>query len=141
MDEQFAKQYENEMKQSKILVFFAFIAIFIAGLGLFGMSAFISATRIKEIGIRKALGSSTSEIMILFSGSFIRWITAAFVIAAPLAYYLVNKWLIQYPYKTKISWWIFIVALIVSILIALITIGYQIIKSARANPAECLRYE
>lgn len=141
MDEQFARQYENEMKQSRILVFFACIAIFIAGLGLFGMSSFISATRIKEIGIRKALGSSTLEIMVFFSGSFMRWILIAFLIASPAAYYLVNKWLMQYPYKTGISWWVFLTALIISILIAFITIGFQIIRSARTNPAECLRYE
>ncbi len=141
MDEQFARQYENEMKQSRILVFFACIAIFIAGLGLFGMSSFISATRIKEIGIRKTLGSSTLEIMMLFSGSFMRWILIAFLIASPAAYYLVNKWLMQYPYKTGISWWVFLAALMISILIALITVGFQIIRSARTNPAECLRYE
>ena len=105
------------------------------------MSSFISATRIKEIGIRKALGSSTSEIMVLFSSNFMRWIIIAFIIASPFAYYLVKKWLLQYPYQTDISWWIFIVALIASVLIALLTIGYQIIKSARTNPAECLRYE
>ncbi len=141
MDQQFAKQYDNEMKQSKILIFFACIAIFIAGLGLFGMSAFISATRIKEIGIRKALGSSTSEIMVLFSGSFIRWIIVSFIIASPIAYILVEKWLMQYPYKTNISWWVFLIALLITVLIALVTIGYQVIKSARINPAECLRYE
>ncbi|MBI9053178.1 MAG: ABC transporter permease [Bacteroidales bacterium] len=141
MDDQFAEQYANEIKQSKILIYFAFIAIFLAGLGLFGMSSFIAATRIKEIGIRKALGSSTSEIMILFSSNFIRWILIAFIIASPIAFYLVKKWLQQYPYKTEISWWIFAIALIITILIALITIGYQTIKSARTNPSDCLRYE
>ncbi|MCD4730600.1 MAG: ABC transporter permease [Bacteroidales bacterium] len=141
MDDRFAKQYDIEMKQAKILIFFACIAIFIAGLGLFGMSSFISATRTKEIGIRKALGSSTSEIMILFSGSFIRWILIAFVITSPLAYYLVKKWLMQYPYQTSIDWWVFIAALVITILVAIITTGYQVIKSARTNPAECLRYE
>ncbi len=141
LDDQFAKQYENEMKQSKILIFFACIAIFIAGLGLFGMSSFISATRIKEIGIRKALGSSTSEIMVLFSNNFIRWILIAFFIASPIAYYLLKKWLMQYPYKTNISWWVFAVAFTITALITFFTISYQIIKSARTNPAECLRYE
>jgi putative ABC transport system permease protein len=141
MDDQFAKQYESEMRQSKIILYFAFIAILLAGLGLFGMASFISATRIKEIGIRKALGSSTREIMLLFSSSFIRWILLAFIFASPIAYYLVKKWLMQYPYKTTLNWWIFLIALIITLLITLITIGYQIIKSARTNPADCLRYE
>ena len=141
MDDQFAEQYTSEMKQSKILVYFAFIAILLAGLGLFGMASFISATRIKEIGIRKALGSSTSEIMILFSSNFIRWILIAFAIASPIAYFLVKKWLQQYPYKTNISWWIFALALGITVLIALITIAYQTIKAARTNPSDCLRYE
>ena len=141
LDDSLAKQYNNEIKLSKILIFFAFIAIFIAGLGLFGMSSFIGAMRIKEIGIRKALGSSTSEIMVLFSGSFIRWILIAFLIASPIAYFLVKKWLMQYQYQTSIDWWVFAVALIITILVALFTIGYQVIKSARTNPAECLRYE
>jgi len=141
LDKEFALQYENEIKQSKILLFFAFIAIFIAGLGLFGMASFIAATRIKEIGIRKALGSSTKEIIVLFSGNFIRWIFIAFVIASPIAYYLVKEWLSQYPYQTNISWWIFIVALLITVFIALFTIGYQIIKSSRTNPSDCLRYE
>lgn len=141
MDDQFAEQYESEMRQSKILLYFAFIAILLAGLGLFGMASFISATRIKEIGIRKALGSSTREIMMLFSGSFIQWIFIAFVIASPIAYYLVRNWLRQYPYKTDISWWIFVLALAITLIITLLTIGYQIIKSARTSPADCLRYE
>lgn len=141
LDDSFSKQYKNEVKLAKILVFFALITIFIAGLGLFGMSAFITITRRKEIGIRKALGSSTSEIMVMFSSSFIRWILTAFIIASPIAYFLVKKWLMQYPYKTSIDWWVFFVALIITLLVALITIGYQVIKSARTNPAECLRYE
>lgn len=141
MNEQFAKQYDSEMKQSKILIFFAFIAIFLAGLGLFGMSSFIAATRIKEIGIRKALGSSSIEIMSLFSSNFIRWIIIAFTIASPIAFYLGKKWLMQYPYRTDVSWWIFISALIITAIIALLTIGYQILKAARSNPADCLRYE
>jgi putative ABC transport system permease protein len=141
LDDSFSKQYKDELKLSKILIFFAFITIFIAGLGLFGMSAFMGTTRIKEIGIRKALGSSISDILKLFTKDFIRWILIAFIIASPLAYYLVKKWLMQYPYQTSIDWWVFIAALLITIIVALLTIGYQIIKAARTNPADCLRYE
>ena len=91
--------------------------------------------------IRKAIGSTTTEIMVLFSTNYARWILISFVIAAPIAWYLLNKWLTQYPYQTNISWWVFAVALIISVLIAFITIGYQIIKSAKMNPATSLRYE
>jgi putative ABC transport system permease protein len=141
LDDSFAKQYINEVKLSKILIFFALITIFIAGLGLFGMSSFIATTRTKEIGIRKTLGSSISDILILFSKDFIRWILIAFVIASPIAYYSAKKWLMQYPYKTSIDWWVFAAALLITILVALFTIGYQVIKAAKTNPADCLRYE
>lgn len=141
LDDSFNKQYKDEIKLSKILIFFALITIFIAGLGLFGMSSFMGSIRIKEVGIRKALGSSISDILILFSKDFIRWILIAFVISSPLAYCLVKKWLMQYPYQTSIDWWVFLIALIITILVAILTIGYQVIKTARTNPAECLRYE
>ncbi len=141
MDDTFTKQYNQEVQLSKTLVFFAFIAIFIASLGLFGMSAFIGSTRIKEIGIRKALGSSTSEIMYLFSSGFVKWILVSFTIVSPIAYFILKKWLQQYPYQTKINWWVFAIALAITVLIALTTIAYQTIKSARTNPTDCLRYE
>ncbi|PLX21381.1 MAG: hypothetical protein C0597_03395 [Marinilabiliales bacterium] len=141
LDESFARQYEKEVKLSRILLFFAFIAILIATIGLFGMSTFMSISRTKEIGIRKALGSSISGILFLFTAEFIRWVLIAFIIASPIAYYLLNKWLAQYPYKTDISWWVFVVALLITLFIALITIGYHVIKSSKTNPADCLRYE
>ena len=141
MDDTFAKQYKQEIKLSKILVFFALIAIFIASLGLYGMSAFMAISRKKEIGIRKALGSSTTEIMYLFSSGFVKWIFISFLISSPIAYYTLKKWLMQYPYQTNISWWVFVLALALSLLISLITIGFQVIKSSRINPVECLRYE
>ena len=141
LDDSFSKQYKDEVKLSKILIFFAFITIFIAGLGLFGMSAFMGTTRIKEVGIRKALGSSISDILKLFTRDFIRWILIAFLTASPLAYFLIKKWLLQYPYQTSIDWWVFLVALIITFFVAFITIGYQVLKSARSNPVDCLRYE
>ncbi|NOQ26308.1 MAG: FtsX-like permease family protein [Bacteroidales bacterium] len=141
LDDSFSTQYKDEVKLSKILIFFALITIFIAGLGLFGMSSFIASTRTKEIGIRKTLGSSISDILILFSKDFIRWILIAFLIASPLAYYLVKKWLMQYPYQTGINWWVFAIALLITLIIALLTIGFQVVKTARTKPAECLRYE
>ena len=141
VDESFGKQYHAEIRLSRILMFFALIAVFLAGLGLFGMSAFMAATRRKEIGIRKATGASVSEIIFLFSGTYTKWILIAFAIAAPTAWFLLKKWLSQYPYQTNISWWVFVLAFLISVIIALSTIGYQIIKSARMNPADSLRYE
>lgn len=141
MDDTFTKQYKQEIRLSKILVFFAFVAIFIASLGLFGMSAFMGATRKKEIGIRKAMGSSTSDIMFLFSSGFAKWIFISFIISSPVSYFMLQKWLNQYPYQTSIEWWVFVLALCISLIISLITIGYQVIKSSRINPADCLRYE
>lgn len=141
MDDTLTKQYKQEIRLSKLLISFAFVAIFIASLGLFGMSAFMGTTRRKEIGIRKALGSSTSEIMYLFSSSFVKWILISFLIASPFAYYVLKDWLTQYPYQTNISWWVFVVALFITLFIALVTIGYQVLKSARTNPVDCLRYE
>ena len=141
MDDTFAKQYENEVRQSKILIFFACLTIFLAALGLLGMSTFIITTRIKEIGIRKALGSSTTSIIKLILNNFVTWVFISFVITSPISYWLLIKWLNQYPYKTVISWWVFIVALIITLSVVLITIGYQITKAARTNPVDCLRYE
>lgn len=141
MDDLFAKQYENEIKQSKVIVFFACVAFFLVAMGLFGMASFIGATRKKEIGIRKAIGSSTWGIVFLFGKDFINWIIIAFLISSPIGFYLLKKWLIQYPYKTNIDLWIFAIAFLITFFITIITIGYQIVKSANVNPSECLRYE
>ena len=110
-------------------------------LGLFGLAAFIAESRTKEIGIRKALGSSTSKIIVMISKEFAKWILVANVIAIPIAYYGMNKWLQTFAYKTKITPNIFIMSAIISLIIALVTVFYQSFKAARSNPADSLRYE
>jgi len=141
MDDLFAKQYESEIKQSKIIVFFACVAILLVAMGLIGTASFMGSARKKEIGIRKAAGSSAWHIALLFSRSFINWIIIAFLVASPVGLYMLKKWLTQYPYKTDIEWWIFVVAFLITVTVSLITIGFQVIKSANLNPSECLRSE
>jgi len=133
--------YKSEKRLGKFFVYFAIIAIIIAMLGLFGLAAFIAESRTKEIGIRKALGSSVSKIIFLVTQEFIKWVIVAYFIAIPIAYYGMNKWLQTFAYKTKITIDIYLYALLISILIALITVFYQSFKAARSNPADSLRYE
>ena len=141
LDENFERLYKSEQKQGSIFTVFAFIAIFIACLGLFGLSAFSVTQRIKEIGIRKVLGASVSNIVGLFSKDFLVLVIIATVIAFPVAWYAMNNWLQDFAYRTTISWWIFIVAGIIASLIAFATISLQTVKAAGANPVKSLRTE
>jgi len=120
---------------------FACIAIFIACLGLLGLSAFSITQRIKEIGIRKVLGASVSSIVGLFSKDFLKLVIVAAVIAFPVAWYAMNNWLQDFAYRTNISWWIFFIAGIIAASIALLTISFQAIKAAVSNPVNSLRTE
>lgn len=133
--------YKSEKRLGKFFVYFAIIAIIIAMLGLFGLAAFIAESRTKEIGIRKALGSSVSKIIFLITQEFTKWVIVANFIAIPIAYYGMNKWLQTFAYKTKITVDIFLLAFLISIAIALLTVFYQSLKAARNNPADSLRYE
>lgn len=141
IDEHINNLYKSDYRLGKFFIYFSVIAIIIAMLGLFGLAAFIAESRTKEIGIRKALGSSNKNIILLISKEFIKWVFVANIIAAPIAYYGMNKWLQTFAYKIKISPDIFIYSLIISVLIALLTVFYQTFKAARKNPAESLRYE
>ncbi|MCB2197260.1 MAG: ABC transporter permease [Bacteroidetes bacterium] len=141
VEEEINNLYSSEQRLGKFFQYFALIAIIIAMLGLFGLAAFIAASRTKEIGIRKALGSSVSQIILLISREFIKWVIIANVIAIPIAYYGMNKWLQGFAYKTKISIDIYLYAFLLSIAIAILTILYQSMKAARSNPANSLRYE
>jgi putative ABC transport system permease protein len=141
LDDNFEKQYRAEQRLGKIFGAFGFIAIFIACLGLFGLAAFTAGRRTREIGIRKVLGATASGIVNLLSREFIKLVLVANVIAWPAAYFAMNKWLQSFAYRIDISWWIFALAGMLTLLIALLTVSAQAIKAALANPVEALRYE
>lgn len=140
-DLEYAKLYENEAVVSELANIFAFLAIFISCLGLFGLATFTAEQRTKEIGVRKVLGASSSNIVVLLSTNFLKPIVLAFLIAFPVAGYAMNDWLQNYAYKINISWWMFIIAGLLTISVALITVSYQSIKAALANPVKSLRTE
>jgi putative ABC transport system permease protein len=141
LEENFDKLYEAEQRQGTIFTIFACIAIFIACLGLFGLSAFAISQRIKEIGIRKVLGANVSTIVRLLSKDFLILVGIAAIIAFPIAWFAMNKWLQDFAYRINMPWWVFIIAGIVAALIALLTISFQAIKAAIANPVTSLRTE
>jgi putative ABC transport system permease protein len=141
LDETYAKQYSAEKNFKTIFLYITGIAIFISCLGLFGLSSFITEQRTKEIGIRKVLGASVYGIVSMLSKDFVKLVIIAAVLAFPLAWYVMNKWLQDFVYRIEISWWVFAIAGIAALLIALGTISYQAIKSAIANPVKSLRTE
>jgi putative ABC transport system permease protein len=141
LDENFDKLYDSEQRQGTIFTVFACIAIFIACLGLFGLSAFAITQRIKEIGIRKVLGADTGTIVTLLSKDFLKLVMIAAVIAFPIAWYAMHNWLQDFAYRINIPWWIFLLAGIVAAVVALATISVQAIKAALANPVKSLRTE
>lgn len=141
LNEEYDTLYKNEKQTKQLFVVFSMLAIFIACLGLLGLTSYMVEQRTKEVGIRKVLGASTSTITLILSANFVRWVLLSNLFAWPIAYYLMTKWLEDFAYRVSISWWIFIVAGLLSILIALITISYQSIKAATRNPIESLRYE
>lgn len=133
--------YESEQTLSKIISYFAFLAIFIACLGLFGLATFSTEQRTKEIGVRKVLGASVPGIIQLLSKEFTKWILVANLVAWPVAWYAMNKWLENFAYHIEISWWIFALAGSLALVIALLTVSWQAVRAATANPVESLRYE
>jgi putative ABC transport system permease protein len=120
---------------------FATLAIIIGCLGLFGLVSLTVQNRVKEIGIRKVLGASVADITRLLSADFIWLVMISFVISSPLAWYFLNNWLQSFAYRVDVHWWVFLIAFIVSIVIALATLSFQSIRAAMANPAESLRSE
>ena len=141
MDDSFAKMYSAEAKLGKIFGIFSGLAIFIACLGLFALTAFTAEQRTKEIGIRKVLGASVSSIVLLLSKEFGKLILIAFVLATPFAWYAVQKWMEDYQYKVEIGWGVYLIAGLASFAVAWITMGYQSIKAASSNPVKSLRSE
>jgi ABC-type antimicrobial peptide transport system permease subunit len=140
-DESLKKLYQSEMRISGLFKYFSFIAIFISCIGLFGLSLFIIERRTKEIGIRKVNGARIFEVLAMLNKDFIKWVIIAFVIACPIAWYVMNIWLQNFAYKTKLSWWVFATAGAIAVLVALLTVSWQSWKAATRNPVEALRYE
>jgi putative ABC transport system permease protein len=141
LDDRFNAQYANDQLFGKVFTVFAGFAIFIACLGLLGLSLFATAQRTKEIGVRKVLGASVSNIILLLSKDFIKLVLIAFVVAAPVAWLIMHNWLQDFAYRINMNWWIFLGAGLLAVLIALATISFQAIKAAIANPVKSLRTE
>jgi len=141
LDQHIAALYEKEVKISKILFLLASFSILISCMGLFSMSLFAAKSRTKEIGIRRVIGAKVSEIMVMLNRDFIKWVVIAFVIACPVSWYAMNKWLENFAYKTALNWWIFVLAGIIALGIALLTVSWQTWRAASRNPVEALRYE
>jgi putative ABC transport system permease protein len=141
LDEDFHNLYKTEARLGNIFQSFAVLAVFIACLGLFGLASFIAEQRTKEIGIRKVLGSSTIDIVALLNHEFLKWIAAANLIAWPIAYFAMQLWIRKFAYRANIKIWIFVLATMIGLAVALITVSLQTLKAARANPADCLKHE
>ena len=140
-EDRLAGQYMNEKKMMLLTAFASLFAIFISGLGLLGLSLHTAKNRNKEIGIRKVNGAKISEVLLMLNRDFIKWVAIAFVIATPIAYYAMNSWLENFAYKTELSWWIFALAGLLALGIALLTVSWQSWRAATRNPVEALRYE
>lgn len=141
LDQKFDTLYKADIRQQTILSIFSGLAIFIACLGLFGLASFTANKRVKEIGVRKVLGSSVQNIVILLSKDLLKPVLIATIIAIPVGYYAMNNWLQNFAYRTSLTWWIFVLAAFITIAIALITVCIKAIKAAIANPVKSLRTE
>jgi putative ABC transport system permease protein len=140
-DEFFFRQYQSETRFGKFYISLTILSIIIAGLGLYGLIIFYLNQKRKEIGLRKINGARVGEIMIMLNKDFTRWVVIAFVIALPVSLYVMHKWLQNFAYRTELSWWIFAVAGLFALVIALVTVSWQSCKSARKNPVNALHYE
>ncbi|MGI9549973.1 MAG: ABC transporter permease, partial [Aurantibacter sp.] len=141
VDAQFAESYKSETLTGALTYYFALISILISCLGLFGLATFMAKQRTKEIGIRKVLGASVGNITTLISMDFLKLVGLAILIASPLAYYLMVEWLQGFAYRIQLTWWVFGLAGLLTVLIAFATIGFQAVKAAMAEPVKSLRTE
>ncbi len=141
LDKKIEAFYSGQSHTFQLIRLFAIIAILIASLGLYGLISFIANQKIKEIGIRKVNGAKISEVITMLNFDFIKWIAAAFIISTPVAWYLMHKWLENFAYHTRLSWWIFALSGILAMGIALLTVSFQSYKAATRNPVESLKYE
>jgi putative ABC transport system permease protein len=141
VDEQYARKFEDEARIGTLAALFAGLTIFISCLGLFGLAIYMAEARVKEIGVRKVLGASVGRIVTLLSTDFLWLVLVAFVLASPVAWWAMYSWLKDYPYRVSIQWWVFLLAGLASVLIALTTISYQAIRAGLMNPVKSLRSE
>ncbi|RKD92074.1 ABC transporter permease [Mangrovibacterium diazotrophicum] len=140
-DKELESRYKSEERLSKTILYASVIAIVILSLGLFGLTVLISAQRTGEIGIRKVNGARIAEVIIMLNSNYLKWVLYAFILACPIAWYLMHKWLEGFAYKTELSWWIFALAGLLALGIALLTVSWQSWRAATRNPVEALRYE
>jgi putative ABC transport system permease protein len=141
LDDDFARLHQADQQLGRVFQAFALLAIGIACLGLFGLAAFTAERRTKEIGVRKVLGATVTNVVTLLSKDFVKLVLLANLIAWPLAWYAMNKWLQSFAFRVEMEWWVFALAGGLALLIALLTVSTQAIKAALANPVEALRYE
>ncbi len=141
LDDFYNEQYRADQRFSGLFLASSILAIIIACLGLSGLSAFAITRRTKEIGIRKTNGARILQVLILLNKDLVKWVGFAFIIAVPVALFVMNKWLENYAYRIELSWWIFVLAGVVAVVIAMITVSWQSWKAATRNPVEALRYE
>ena len=140
-DDRLEQMYQGEVRVSQLFRYFTAIAIFIASLGLLGLSSFSIQRKTKEIGIRKAIGAPVSSILFLLTKDFVRWVVLAFILACPIAWYSMHQWLQNFAYKTDMGWWIFAASGLLALFVALVTVSFQTIKASLQNPVDSLRYE
>lgn len=141
LDQEYEDLYKTEQRTSGILVAFTLVTIFISCLGLFGLAIFSTKQRVREVGIRKVMGATVPGIVRLISWDFLKLVVISVVIASPLAYYVMGKWLQDFVYRIHIQWWVFALSAVLAVLIAFLTVGYQSVKAAMANPVKSLRSE
>ena len=141
VDDYFNAQYRNDEQLGKVFTAFSILAIFIACLGLFGLTAYMTVMRTKEIGVRKVMGSSSFQLVKLLSSQYLKLVLIAFVIACPIAIYLMNEWLSQFTYHISLNIWIFLVAGLICFSIAVVTVGVKSWQSANLDPAKALKCE
>jgi putative ABC transport system permease protein len=141
LDQSVDNQYRNEKQIGKIINIFTLLGLFISCLGLFGLASFMAEQRTKEIGIRKVLGASVSQILFMLSTDFAKWVALASLVACPLAYFILQRWLQEFAYKVNLSIAIFLLSTAFTLMVALLTVSYQAVKAAVSNPVEALKYE
>jgi len=141
LSDDFQKMYKKETTTAQIITYISLMALFVSCIGLFGLVLFTIDSRIKEIGIRKVAGSTTGKIVIMLNLEFIKWIILSFIIACSIIIYSMHKWLENFAYRVNLSWWIFVSAGIITIIISLLTVSWHTWNTATKNPVDCLRHE